>query len=61
MKKNKAITEVVVSNNIVRCTYDSNTCGPRDIKEYIESLGYSATLNNLKKDDYLAQKSEINR
>ncbi|XP_047122861.1 copper-transporting ATPase 1 isoform X1 [Hydra vulgaris] len=61
LKKNKAITNVVVSNSIVRCTYDSSLCGPRDIKEYIESLGFTVSLNNLKKNEYLSQKSEINQ
>ena len=42
------------------CVYNSEFCGPRDIKSAIEKIGFQAVLHvNRKKDDFLNQASEI--
>lgn len=46
--------------SIVKCVYDPLACGPRDIKEAIEKLGFQAKLNtNTRKNNALAQTDEI--
>ena len=42
------------------CVYNSEYCGPRDIKSAVEKIGFQAVLHvNRKKDDFLNQASEI--
>ena len=44
----------------ITCTYDPTECGPRDIKDAIEKLGFQARLDtNQKEDDFLSHTNEI--
>eukprot|EP00111_Clytia_hemisphaerica_P000292 TCONS_00000743-protein len=46
----------------ITCTYDPTECGPRDIKDSIEKLGFQARLDtNQKEDDFLSHTKEINQ
>ena len=64
LTKRKGILKasVALATSSVRFVYDTETTGPRDIIESIESLGFSASMDNDdKKRDRIDHSKEISK